>query len=48
MDDFLTRNAADVVFAEPPHSITQADVDGDGVTDIINRKTLIFTPIHIC
>lgn len=37
MDDFGTKNAGDVTFSEP-HGTTFADVDGDGVTDLIIGK----------
>lgn len=37
MDNFLTKNAGDVIFTEP-HSIAYADMDGDGVLDVVTGK----------
>jgi len=37
MDDFGTKNAGDVTFSEP-HGTAFADVDGDGITDLIVGK----------
>ena len=37
MDDFWTKNAGGVTFAEP-HGTTFADVDGDGIPDFIVGK----------
>lgn len=37
MDNFLTKNAGDVIFTEP-HSIAYADMDGDGVVDVVTGK----------
>jgi hypothetical protein len=37
MDNFLTQNAGDVVFTEP-HSIAFADMDGDGIMDLVTGK----------
>jgi hypothetical protein len=39
MDDFGTRNPGNVTFSEL-HGLTTADVDGDGVDDIITGKRL--------
>lgn len=37
MDNFLTKNAGDVVFTEP-HAAAYADIDGDGIMDIVTGK----------
>jgi len=37
MDDFSTKNAGNVTFTEL-HALTAADVDGDGIKDIITGK----------
>lgn len=37
MGDFSTKNAGDVTFSEP-HGVTFADLDGDGVPDLITGK----------
>jgi hypothetical protein len=37
MGDFASENAGDVVFTEP-HALTAADVDGDGIKDIVTGK----------
>lgn len=37
MDDFSTRNAGGVTFSEP-HGTTFADIDGDGIPDLIVGK----------
>ena len=37
MDNFLTKNAGDVLFTEP-HAATCADMGGDGVPDLITGK----------
>jgi hypothetical protein len=37
MDDFSTKNAGDVTFSEP-HGLTSADIDGDGIRDIVTGK----------
>jgi Domain of Unknown Function (DUF1080)/FG-GAP-like repeat len=37
MDNFLTKNAGDLTFTEP-HAMTFADLDGDGIPDIITGK----------
>jgi hypothetical protein len=37
MDNFMTRNAGDVIFTEP-HAATCADMDGDGIPDLITGK----------
>jgi hypothetical protein len=37
MDGFLTRNAGDVMFTEP-HASAFADIDGDGVQDLVTGK----------
>jgi hypothetical protein len=37
MGDFSTKNAGDVVFSEP-HASTVADMDGDGIPDLIVGK----------
>jgi len=37
MDNFTTRNAGDVIFTEP-HAATCADMDGDGIPDLITGK----------
>jgi Domain of Unknown Function (DUF1080)/FG-GAP-like repeat len=37
MDNFETKNAGDVTFTEP-HGMTFADMDGDGIPDIITGK----------
>jgi len=37
MDNFLSKNAGDVIFTEP-HASTCADVDGDGMQDLITGK----------
>ena len=37
MDDFMTKNAGGVMFTEP-HAATCADMDGDGVPDLITGK----------
>ncbi|MFL6450706.1 MAG: FG-GAP-like repeat-containing protein [Bryobacteraceae bacterium] len=39
MGDFSTKNAGDVTFSEP-HAATFADLDGDGVPDMITGKRL--------
>jgi hypothetical protein len=37
MDNFLTKNAGDVMFTEP-HAAAFADIDGDGIPDFITGK----------
>jgi hypothetical protein len=37
MDNFLTKNAGDVIFTEP-HAATCADMDGDGLLDLVTGK----------
>jgi hypothetical protein len=37
MDNFLTKNAGDVTFTEP-HAVEFADMDGDGIPDMITGK----------
>jgi hypothetical protein len=37
MDNFLTRNAGGVTFTEP-HAVAFADIDGDGIPDLITGK----------
>ncbi len=37
MDDFMTKNAGGVMFTEP-HAATCADMDGDGIPDLITGK----------
>jgi hypothetical protein len=37
MDNFMTKNAGDVIFTEP-HAATCADMDGDGVPDLVTGK----------
>lgn len=37
MDNFLTENAGGVIFTEP-HSIAFADMDGDGIPDLVTGK----------
>lgn len=37
MDNFLTKNAGDVTFTEP-HAAAFADMDGDGIPDMITGK----------
>jgi hypothetical protein len=37
MDDFLTKNVGGVTFTEP-HGLTCADMDGDGIPDVITGK----------
>jgi hypothetical protein len=37
MGDFSTKNAGDVVFSQP-HASTAADMDGDGIADIVIGK----------
>jgi hypothetical protein len=37
MDTFLTKNAGDVIFTEP-HATAFADMDGDGIPDLITGK----------
>jgi hypothetical protein len=37
MDNFLTKNAGDVIFTEP-HATAFADIDGNGITDMITGK----------
>ena len=37
MDNFLTKNAGDVTFTEP-HAAAFADIDGDGIPDMITGK----------
>jgi hypothetical protein len=37
MDDFLTKNAGNVTFTEP-HATSYADMDGDGIPDLITGK----------
>jgi hypothetical protein len=37
MDDFLSKNAGDVIFTEP-HATSFADMDGDGIPDLITGK----------
>jgi hypothetical protein len=37
MDNFLTKNAGDVIFTEP-HATAFADIDGDGIPDLITGK----------
>ena len=37
MDNFLTKNAGDVTFTEP-HATFFADMDGDGVLDLVVGK----------
>jgi hypothetical protein len=37
MDDFLTKNAGDVTFTEP-HATAFADMNGDGIPDLITGK----------
>jgi hypothetical protein len=37
MDNFMTKNAGGVIFTEP-HAATCADMDGDGVPDLITGK----------
>ena len=37
IDDFSTKNAGDVTLSEP-HGMTVADVDGDGIPDLIVGK----------
>ena len=37
MDNFVTKNAGDVIFTEP-HAATCADMDGDGIPDLITGK----------
>jgi len=39
MGDFLTKNAGDVTFSEP-HGATFADIDGDGIPDLLTGKRL--------
>ena len=39
MDDYSTKNAGDVTFSEL-HALTVADIDGDGVPDIVTGKRL--------
>src|SRR6185295_9717760 len=39
MEDFLTKNAGDVTFSEP-HGATFADIDGDGIPDLLTGKRL--------
>jgi hypothetical protein len=41
MDNFLTKNAGNVIFTEP-HAIAFADMDGDGLTDFVVGKS----PLH--
>jgi hypothetical protein len=40
MGDFSTKNAGDVTFTEP-HGAAFADIDGDGVMDIVTGKSLM-------
>jgi hypothetical protein len=37
MDNFLTKNSGDVMFTEP-HAATCADMDGDGLPDLVTGK----------
>ena len=37
MDNFVTKNAGGVIFTEP-HAATCADMDGDGIPDIVTGK----------
>jgi hypothetical protein len=37
MDNFMTKNAGDVTFTEP-HAATCADIDGDGIPDLVTGK----------
>jgi hypothetical protein len=37
MDNFTTKNAGDVTFTEP-HAATCADMDGDGIPDLVTGK----------
>jgi hypothetical protein len=37
MDNFATKNAGNVTFTEP-HALTIADIDGDGIKDIVTGK----------
>jgi hypothetical protein len=37
MDNFLTKNAGDVIFTEP-HAAACGDVDGDGLPDLVTGK----------
>ena len=37
MDNFMTKNAGGVMFTEP-HAATCADMDGDGIPDLITGK----------
>jgi len=37
MDNFMTKNAGNVIFTEP-HAATCADIDGDGLPDLITGK----------
>ena len=37
MDNFLTKNAGDVIFTEP-HATAFADIDGNGIPDMITGK----------
>jgi hypothetical protein len=37
MDDFMSKNAGDVIFTEP-HAATCADIDGDTIPDLITGK----------
>ncbi len=37
MDNFVTKNAGDVIFTEP-HAATCADMDGDGIPDLVTGK----------
>jgi 3-keto-disaccharide hydrolase len=37
MDNFMTRNAGGVMFTEP-HAATCADMDGDGIQDLVTGK----------
>ena len=37
MDHFLSKNAGDVIFTEP-HAATCADIDGDGLQDLVTGK----------
>ncbi len=40
MDNFLTKNAGDVTFTEP-HATAFADMDGDGIPDLITGKRMM-------
>ena len=37
MDNFMTKNTGDVMFTEP-HAATCADMDGDGIPDLVTGK----------